>query len=76
MGLKTNYQINKNLDTPGPTDYEKPEIRRGAEHLIGTGHRSDLGIGKSFLTPGVGEYNISKGLEGPKIKIGLAEFSK
>ena len=67
MGIKTNYQINKNIDTPGPTDYEKPEMLSGPAHLIGTGLWSDLGTGKSFLTPGVGDYIISKPLDGPKV---------
>ncbi len=58
MGLRTNYNINKNLDMPGPSDYEKPELLGGPAHMIGNGQRSDLGIGKSYLGPGVGDYDI------------------
>lgn len=42
----------------------------GPTCTIGSGQRSDLGIGKSFLGPGVGEYDVRGKLDGPKIRFG------
>ena len=52
---------------PGPSEYQKPEISPGPAHMIGTGQRSDLGIGKSYLGPGVGEYDLRGKDDGKKI---------
>jgi len=37
---------------------------------MGTGLWSDLGVGKSFLGPGVGKYNLNWEFNGPQIKFG------
>ncbi len=39
-------------------------------HVIGTSGRSDLGVGKSHLAPGPGEYNTRGRFEGPKVGFG------
>ena len=52
------------LNVPGPGEYESKTFSPGPAHLIGNGPRSDLGIGKSFVGPGVGEYNVGKELGG------------
>jgi Sperm-tail PG-rich repeat len=59
MGIKTGARSNKNLDMPGPGEYETdviPMHHSNAAHVIGTGIRSDLGVGKAHLAPGPGEY--------------------
>ena len=42
----------------------------GATHVIGTGKRSDLGIGKSYMSPGPGQYNLRGKLDGPQVGFG------
>lgn len=70
MGTKSAIIDKSLLGHPGPGEYEPPLVSPGPAALIGTGQRSDLGIGKSFLGPGVGQYNISGRLDGPKSKFG------
>lgn len=54
MGMKTAVPDKFRLGLPGPGEYESKFLDSGNTHLIGTGLRSDLGIGKAFLGPGVG----------------------
>jgi len=72
MGMKTNKEnSNSMMDTPGPCDYDSNMIPKlGATHLIGTGKRSDLGIGKSYMSPGPGQYNLRGKLDGPQVGFG------
>lgn len=59
MGIKTGARANKNLDMPGPGEYETDVIplhHQNVAHVIGTSVRSDLGVGKAHLYPGPGEY--------------------
>lgn len=71
MGMRTNYKANRGQDMPGPAEYY-PDLYEPITHahLIGTGQRSDLGVGKSYLTPGPGEYEVRGKFEGPQIKFG------
>jgi hypothetical protein len=71
MGMRTEYKANRGQETPGPGEhypeiYEKPTI----SHVIGTGHRSDLGVGKAYMAPGPGEYEVRGKIDGPHIKFG------
>lgn len=71
MGIKTNYKANKGQETPGPGEYLTDLYEQiGPSHLIGTGQRSDLGVGKAYLQPGPGQYNVRGKLDGPQIKFG------
>ena len=76
MGMRTNGgRTNKNLDMPGPGEYETdviPMHHTNLQHVIGTGFRSDLGVGKAHLYPGPGEYKTSGEIvkEGPQIGFG------
>lgn len=58
MGIKTNVKDNARFqDQPGPGDYETdliPFHHANLAHVIGTGMRSDLGVGKAHLQPGPG----------------------
>ncbi len=57
MGIKPGARTNKNLDMPGPGEYETdvvPMHHSSVAYMIGSGLRSDLGIGKSHLSPGPG----------------------
>lgn len=59
MGLKTQNFMGKNLDMPGPGEYETDVIpihHSNVAHFIGTSVRSDLGVGKAYMYPGPGEY--------------------
>ena len=59
MGIKTQNFMGKNLDLPGPGEYETdilPVHQPNIASIIGTGLRSDLGVGKSYMFPGPGEY--------------------
>lgn len=58
--MKTTYKANKGPDFPGPGEYEIgiPNNMIGNAHVIGTGQRSDLGVGKAYLAPGPGQYNV------------------
>lgn len=76
MGLKTTMAQKFGIDQPGPGDYEMSPVRKGGPtHLIGTGKRSDLGVGKSFLSPGPGQYNLRGKLDGPQVGFGSARRS-
>ena len=53
---------------PGPGEYENDVIplhHSNVAHVIGTSIRSDLGVGKSHLLPGPGEYETRGKIEGP-----------
>lgn len=59
MGIKTQGFTGKNLDMPGPGEYETDVIpihHSNVAHFIGTSVRSDLGVGKAYMYPGPGEY--------------------
>ena len=59
MGIKTHSFTGKNLDMPGPGEYETDVIpihHSNVAHFIGTSVRSDLGVGKAYMYPGPGEY--------------------
>lgn len=59
MGIKTHGFTGKNLDMPGPGEYETDVIpihHSNVAHFIGTSVRSDLGVGKAYMYPGPGEY--------------------
>jgi hypothetical protein len=52
MGIRTQGKTNKNLDMPGPGEYENDVIplhHSNVAHVIGTSIRSDLGVGKAHL---------------------------
>jgi hypothetical protein len=71
MGMRTNYKANRGQDAPGPGEYLRDLYEQiGPTHLIGTGQRSDLGVGKAYLAPGPGQYNVRGKNEGPEIKFG------
>jgi hypothetical protein len=51
-GSKNAAVANKNIDQPGPGEYEVdviPNNQGNVAHVIGTGVRSNLGIGKAHL---------------------------
>ena len=59
MGQKTQTFAGKNMDMPGPGEYETDVIpihHSNVAHFIGTSVRSDLGVGKAYIYPGPGEY--------------------
>lgn len=59
MGIKTSGFMGKNMDMPGPGEYETDVIpihHSNVAHFIGTSVRSDLGVGKAYMYPGPGEY--------------------
>lgn len=59
MGIKVGSFTGKNLDMPGPGEYETDVIpihHSNIAHFIGTSVRSDLGVGKAYMYPGPGEY--------------------
>jgi hypothetical protein len=71
MGMRTEYKANRGQDMPGPAEYYPGLYERpNQSHIIGTGHRSDLGVGKAYLAPGPGEYEVRGKIEGPQIKFG------
>jgi hypothetical protein len=70
MGIKGGARSNKNLDMPGPGEYETdviPQHHSNPAHVIGTSIRSDLGVGKAHLAPGPGEYENRMKNDGPKV---------
>ena len=73
MGIKTGARGNKNLDMPGPGEYETdvaPLHHTNVAHVIGTSVRSDLGVGKAHLFPGPGEYETRTKIDGAQIGFG------
>ena len=73
MGIKTGARSNKNLDMPGPGEYETDVIplhHQNVAHVIGTSVRSDLGVGKAHLYPGPGEYETRPKNESAQIGFG------
>ena len=71
MGMRTNYKANRGQDLPGPSSYY-PDLWQPntLAHVVGTGARSDLGVGKAYLAPGPGAYEIRGKIEGPQVKFG------
>lgn len=71
MGMRTNYKANRGQDMPGPAEYY-PDIYQPTTiaHTMTNGQRSDLGVGKAYLSPGPGAYDIRGKIEGPQIKFG------
>ena len=62
MGIKTASFMGKNLDMPGPGEYETdvlPIHHSNIAQFIGTSVRSDLGVGKAYMFPGPGEYEAN-----------------
>jgi len=47
-----------------------PKNLQGHAHVIGTGQRSDLGVGKAYLAPGPGQYNVRAKNDGKKVTFG------
>lgn len=73
MGIKTQGFAGKNMDQPGPGEYETDVIpihHSHVAHIIGTSARSDLGIGKAKNYPGPGNYEapIDSSMD-PRIRI-------
>ena len=61
LGQKTTSFMGKNLDMPGPGEYETdviPVHHSNVAHFIGTSVRSDLGVGKAYMYPGPQEYEV------------------
>ena len=59
MGIKTQGFTGKNMDMPGPGEYETDVIpihHSNIAHFIGTSVRSDLGVGKAYKYPGPADY--------------------
>lgn len=59
MGDKLQGFAGKNIDQPGPGEYETDVIpihHSHVAHFIGTSVRSDLGVGKAYMYPGPGDY--------------------
>jgi len=59
MGDKLQGFAGKNMDQPGPGEYETDVIpihHSHVAHFIGTSVRSDLGVGKAYMYPGPGDY--------------------
>lgn len=60
MGIKTNSFVGRNIDQPGPGEYDVDVIpinQSNIAHFIGSGQRSDLGVGnKAMMLPGPGDY--------------------
>ena len=73
MGIKTMGFVGKNLDMPGPGEYEtdvQPIHHSNVAHFIGTSVRSDLGVGKAYMYPGPGEYEAQIDAQmDPRIRI-------
>lgn len=73
MGMRTKGKGANGADCPGPGEYEVgvPKNLNGHAHVIGTGQRSDLGVGKAYLAPGPGQYNVRSKHDGKKVSFGL-----
>ena len=59
MGDKPQGFAGKNMDQPGPGEYETDVIpihHSNVAYVIGTSVRSDLGVGKAYMYPGPGDY--------------------
>ena len=59
MGDKPQGFAGKNMDQPGPGEYETDVIpihHSNVAYFIGTSVRSDLGVGKAYMYPGPGDY--------------------
>jgi len=73
MGIKTQGFTGKNMDMPGPGEYETDVIpihHSNVAHYIGTSVRSDLGVGKAYMYPGPGEYEAQIDAQmDPRIRI-------
>lgn len=73
MGSKTTSFTGKNMDMPGPGEYETDVIpihHSNVAHFIGTSVRSDLGVGKAYMYPGPGEYEAPVDAQmDPRIRI-------
>ncbi len=73
MGIKTQGFSGKNMDMPGPGEYETDVIpihHSNVAHFIGTSVRSDLGVGKAYMYPGPGEYEAQPDMQmDPRMKI-------
>ena len=69
--MKLEYKPQQNLG-PGPGEYDIDfdRLYNGPQYMIGTGQRSDLGVGKAYLAPGPGQYNIRGKHDGKKIGFG------
>lgn len=70
MGIRGGARTNKNLDMPGPGEYETdviPMHHTNVGHVIGSSVRADLGTTKSHLYPGPGEYDTRGRIEGPQV---------
>ena len=70
MGIKSNGKGNRFQDAPGPGEYEtdvQPLHHANTASIIGTGMRSDLGVGKAYNFPGPADYQVGPGGDGPKI---------
>ena len=73
MGIKSNGKGNRFQDAPGPGEYEtdvQPLHHANTASIIGTGMRSDLGVGKAHLSPGPGQYLSPEKNAGPAITFG------
>lgn len=73
MGIRTNQKGVRTQDLPGPGEYETdivPTNQAIPAHVIGTSQRSDLGVGKAYLMPGPGQYNVRGKNDGAKIGFG------
>ena len=74
MGIRAGGRANKNMDMPGPGEYETdvaPMHHSNPQHVIGTGFRGDLGVGKAHLYPGPGEYDTRTRIEEEGSHIGF-----
>jgi hypothetical protein len=70
MGVKTQVK-NKALENPGAGEYETdiaPITNTNLSHVIGTGSRSDLGVGKAYLYPGPGHYSPTSRNDGTRVR--------
>lgn len=59
FGKKPQGFSGKNLDQPGPGEYETDVIpihHSHIAHFIGTSTRDDMGVAKAMMYPGPGEY--------------------
>lgn len=70
MGVLLENKGARGTDTPGPGEYEIKSSNNGQAHYIGDGRRSDLGIGKTYLSPGPGQYNVRTEFDGKKTSFG------
>ena len=73
MGIKTHSFTGKNIDNPGPGEYDVdmyPIHHTNINVFQGSSERSDLGIGQVAMYPGPGEYDIPVDAQmDPRIRI-------